>query len=43
MEAQTIYQEAIRFAATKNLEKDQKVPGTDLPYVVQYPARRCQF
>lgn len=34
MEAQTLYQEAIKFATAKHQEKDQKVPGTDLPYVV---------
>lgn len=34
MEAQTLYQEAIKFATAKHLEKEQKVPGTDLPYLV---------
>lgn len=34
MEAQTLYQKAIKFATAKHLERDQKVPGTDLPYVV---------
>lgn len=34
MEAQTLYQEAIKFATAKHLENDQKIPGTDLPYVV---------
>lgn len=34
MELQTLYQKAIKFAAAKHLEKDQKVIGTDLPYVV---------
>ncbi len=34
MEAQKLYQEAIKFATAKHLEKEQKVPGTDLPYVV---------
>ena len=34
MEAQTLYQEAIKFATAKHLEKEQNVPGTDLPYVV---------
>lgn len=34
MELQTLYQKAIKFAAAKHLEKDQKVLGTDLPYVV---------
>lgn len=32
MEAQKLYQEAIKFATSKHL--DQKVPGTNLPYVV---------
>ena len=34
MQIQTLYQEAIRFAAAKHLVQDQKIPGTDLPYVV---------
>jgi len=34
METQTLYQEAIKFATAKHLEKDHKVPGTNLPYVV---------
>lgn len=34
METQTLYQEAIVFATTKHLEKEQIVPGTNLPYVV---------
>lgn len=34
METQKLYQEAIKFATAKHLEKQQKVPGTDLPYVV---------
>lgn len=34
MEAQTLYQEAIKFATAKHQENDQKVPGTNLPYVV---------
>lgn len=34
MEAQTLYQEAIKFATAKHLEKEQRVPGTNLPYVV---------
>lgn len=33
-EVQTLYQEAIKFAAYKHLEKRQKVKGTKLPYVV---------
>jgi guanosine-3',5'-bis(diphosphate) 3'-pyrophosphohydrolase len=31
---QSHYQEAIRFATYKHLEKNQKVKGTELPYVV---------
>ena len=34
MEIQTLYQEAIKFATAKHLEENQKLPGTDLPYVV---------
>jgi len=34
MDAQTLYQEALKFAAAKHTEKGQKVPGTELPYVV---------
>ncbi|MEO7044830.1 MAG: HD domain-containing protein [Ferruginibacter sp.] len=34
MEAQKLYQEAIKFATAKHLEREQKIPGTDLPYVV---------
>lgn len=34
METQTLYHEAMIFAAQKHQEKEQKVPGTDLPYVV---------
>lgn len=34
MEAQTLYQEALKFARAKHLEKEQKVIGTYLPYVV---------
>ena len=34
MEVQTLYQQAIKFSTAKHLEKEQKVPGTDLPYVV---------
>lgn len=33
-EVQTLYQEAIKFATYKHLEKRQKVKGTKLPYVV---------
>ena len=31
---QTLYQEAIKFATYRHLEKKQKVKGTNLPYVV---------
>lgn len=31
---QWLYQRAIKFATAKHLEKEQKVPGTNLPYVV---------
>lgn len=34
MEIQTLYQEAILFAAGKHGEKQQLIPGTNLPYVV---------
>jgi (p)ppGpp synthase/HD superfamily hydrolase len=34
MEIQSLYQETIKYATAKHLEKEQKVPGTDLPYVV---------
>jgi guanosine-3',5'-bis(diphosphate) 3'-pyrophosphohydrolase len=34
MKVQTLYQEAIKFATAKHLEQDQKIPGTNLPYVV---------
>ena len=34
MPIQALYQEAIRFAAAKHLAQEQKVPGTELPYVV---------
>jgi guanosine-3',5'-bis(diphosphate) 3'-pyrophosphohydrolase len=33
-EVQTLYQDAIKFATYKHLEKRQKVKGTKLPYVV---------
>lgn len=33
-EVQTLYQEAIKFASLKHQNKDQKVKGTELPYVV---------
>jgi guanosine-3',5'-bis(diphosphate) 3'-pyrophosphohydrolase len=34
MEIQALYQSAIKFATAKHLENEQKVPGTNLPYVV---------
>ncbi len=34
MSIQNLYQETIIFATTKHMERDQKVPGTDLPYIV---------
>lgn len=34
MEVQNLYQKALIFATSKHMEKGQKVPGTDLPYVV---------
>ncbi len=34
MEIQTLYQVALKFAAAKHQEKNQIVPGTNLPYVV---------
>ncbi len=34
METQSLYQTTIKFATSKHLEKDQKVSGTNLPYVV---------
>ena len=34
MEIQSIYQRTIKFAASKHLEKNQTIPGTNLPYVV---------
>ena len=34
MNAQTLYQTAIKFATLKHVAINQKVPGTDLPYVV---------
>lgn len=34
METQTLYQEAIRYAAARHQENNQKLPGTDLPYLV---------
>lgn len=34
MDIQSLYQKAVKFATAKHLEQDQKVPGTNLPYVV---------
>lgn len=34
MDIQTIYQQTIKFAALKHSEKEQTIPGTNLPYVV---------
>ncbi|WP_345949267.1 HD domain-containing protein [Mucilaginibacter sp. PAMB04274] len=34
MEIQSIYQQALLFAAGKHTEQHQTIPGTDLPYVV---------
>ncbi len=34
MEIQSIYQQTIKFAALKHSEKNQTIPGTNLPYVV---------
>ena len=34
MDTQSLYQKAIRFAAEKHLENNQKVPGTNMPYGV---------
>ncbi len=34
MEIQSIYQQAILFAAAKHAENNQTIPGTNLPYVV---------
>jgi len=34
MSIQTIYQQTINFAASKHAEKNQKVSGTNLPYIV---------
>ncbi|MBC8005469.1 MAG: bifunctional (p)ppGpp synthetase/guanosine-3',5'-bis(diphosphate) 3'-pyrophosphohydrolase, partial [Verrucomicrobia bacterium] len=34
METQSLYQQAIIFATGKHVEKNQTVPGTNLPYVV---------
>lgn len=34
MEAQTVYQDVIKYAALKHTEAGQTIPGTTLPYVV---------
>jgi guanosine-3',5'-bis(diphosphate) 3'-pyrophosphohydrolase len=34
MDIQTIYQETIKFAATKHQEQKQTIPGSNLPYIV---------
>ena len=34
MNTQSLYQRSIRFAAEKHLENNQKVPGSNMPYVV---------
>jgi guanosine-3',5'-bis(diphosphate) 3'-pyrophosphohydrolase len=34
IDVQTIYQTTIKFAAEKHAEKNQLIPGTNLPYVV---------
>ena len=34
IENQSIYQNAIKYAAKKHQESDQKIPGTNIPYVV---------
>ena len=34
MDIQTLYQDAIKFAASRHSEIDQKVTGTNLPYIV---------
>lgn len=34
MQTQSLYQKAIRFAATKHAAQNQTIPGTNLPYVV---------
>ena len=34
MQTQSLYQKAIKFAASKHAEQNQTVPGTNLPYVV---------
>jgi len=34
MDIQSLYQNAIKFACFRHIEKNHKVPGTELPYVV---------
>lgn len=34
MEIQSIYQQAIKFAALKHAEQNQTIPGTNIPYVI---------
>ncbi len=34
MSIQALYQQALKFAGEKHTAKNQKVPGTNLPYVV---------
>ena len=34
METQSLYQRAIKFATLKHMEKNQTIPGSDMPYVV---------
>ena len=34
MQTQSLYQKAIKFAASKHAEQNQTIPGTNLPYVV---------
>lgn len=34
MDIQSAYQKAVRFAGVKHSEKNQKIPGTEIPYVV---------
>lgn len=34
MSIQTVYQETIKFAAQKHADKNQTIPGTNLPYAV---------
>jgi guanosine-3',5'-bis(diphosphate) 3'-pyrophosphohydrolase len=34
MNTQSLYQTALKYAATRHEEKQQRIPGSDLPYVV---------